>query len=205
MTGTLPTRRSTPGHIPQQYQDADGKWRVRLIASRRKFTDHQQHIYLRAIADHGLKGHAAKMAGVSSMTVNKYLKEDPDFAEAFTSAQEEYQAKVIAHHQDLIFNGTEKRTYDRNGNLVSEEVQYPIRLIEMEIKKVDSDYREKRELDVNVSGGVLVAPATLGSIEDWETKFAGDRSVQDDGEKADQPVTIEGEIIHPESADGKSE
>ena len=41
----------------------------------------------------------------------------------------------------------------------------------MELKKHDSGYREKQELNVNHGGGVLVAPAEMGSIDDWEARF----------------------------------
>lgn len=176
----------------EPYLDDAGKWRVRVTTQRTKFDDEQKHIFLEEYRKDAILGRAAMAAGVSIGTVKKHMKEDPDFAEACMDAQGEYQAKLLTHHQDLVFNGVQKRTFDRNGNVVSEETQYPIRLIELELKAKDPQYRDKREVDVNVSGGVLVAPASMGSIEDWESKY-GDKAKSD--ETAGQSRVIEGEVI----------
>ena len=116
-------------------------------------------------------GEAAAAAGVSTQTVRAHIDKDEDFAEAILECETEYREKLVGHHQDLVFNGTTKKSYDRNGNLVSEEQVYPIRLIELELKKHDPGYREKQEVAVTHSGGVLVAPAETTSIEDWEKRF----------------------------------
>ena len=86
----------------------------------------------------------------------------------------EYRDKLIAHHQELVFNGTKKESFDRNGKLISTETIYPIRLIELELKKHDDGYRDKREVQMNVTGGVLIAPADVKSIDDWEKRFSGE-------------------------------
>ena len=193
MTDQYPPVVPTPiTHKVERYQDADGKWRVRLIAQRHKFDEERKTTFLTALAEHGIKGKAAAAAGITTGTVNNHLKSDSDFAEAYLAAQEEYQSKVLLHHQNLIFNGVEKRTFDRNGNIVSEEVQYPIRLIELELKKVDEGYRDKREVSVDVTGGVLVAPAAVASIDDWEKKFV--KSGENDGDSTPGQI-IEGEVV----------
>lgn len=192
---------TTSGFVPERFTDADGRVRVRLVAVRHKFTDEAKAAFVLELAKHGIKGRAARVAGVTTTTVNRHLKEDPDFAEATLAAKEEYQAKLLEHHQDLVFNGVEKRTYDRNGNLISEEVQYPIRLIELELKKVDQEYREKREVDVNVSGGVLVAPAAVASIEDWEDRFSQPKVVDGASAAIDEAPASPGQIIDGEIAD----
>lgn len=155
-----------------EYQDEDGEWRSRIKMSRRKFGDKEKGKFLEIYRKWGRMGEAAASVEVSTQTVRKAMAEDEEFAEAMLMAEEEYKEKLIGHHQDLVFNGTIKKSYDRNGNLVSEETIYPIRLIELELKKHDSGYREKQEVAVNHSGGVLVAPAEMGSIDDWEKKFA---------------------------------
>jgi hypothetical protein len=114
---------------------------------------------------------AARAAGVSVATVKAELEKDLNFREAFAECVEQYHDRVIAHHQNLIFEGTEKVTYDRLGNEISREKVYPVRLIELELKKVDEGYRDKREVKHDVvSRGVMVAPAEL-SITDWEKQF----------------------------------
>jgi hypothetical protein len=64
--------------------------------------------------------------------------------------------------------------------LISKERTYPIPLLLAELKRVNPEYRESRQVDVKVSGGVLIAPADVPTIKDWERKFLS-------------PVVIEGE------------
>lgn len=158
-------------------QDDDGQWRSTIKMSRIKFDDAAKGIFLDEYKKWGRMGDAAAAAGVTTPTVRKHIAEDEDFAEALMAAEEEYKDKLIAHHQDLVFNGTVKENYDRNGNLVSKETIYPIRLIELELKKHDSGYREKQEIAVNHSGGVLVAPADVGSIDEWEKRFSSAKDI----------------------------
>lgn len=178
--------------VVEEWDDEIGDWRRRIKMSRIKFGEAEKGIFLETYRKWGRMGEAAAAAGVSTQTVRKHIDEDEDFAEALLMAEEEYREKLIGHHQDLVFNGTIKKSYDRNGNLVSEETVYPIRLIELELKKHDQGYREKQELAVNHSGGVLVAPADMGSIEDWEKKFSSMKNVTPDDE--DGITQIEGEV-----------
>ena len=137
-----------------------------------KFGDKEKGVFLDEYRKWGRMGEAAALVGVSTQCVRAQIDKDPEFAEALLIAEEEYKDKLIGHHQDLVFNGTVKKSYDRTGRLVSEETVYPIRLIELELKKHDAGYREKQELAVSHSGGVLVAPAEMASIDDWEKRFS---------------------------------
>ena len=157
--------------------EVTGEWRTVIRMSRNKFDDKAKEIFLLEYAKWGRMGESAAAAGVSTQTVRHHMEEDEDFAEAFYLQEQEYQDKLIGHHQNLLFNGTTKKSYDRNGNLVSEETIYPIRLIELELKKHDEGYRDKREIKHNVSGGVLLAPAEMESIDDWETRFGKAKDV----------------------------
>lgn len=182
--------------IRVQEMDEDGNWRMRIKMSRIKFGDKEKGIFLENYRKWGRMGEAAAAAGVTTGTVRKHMDDDEDFAEAFLMAEDEYKEKLIGHHQDLVFNGTIKRSYDRNGNVVSEETIYPIRLIELELKKHDSGYREKQEVAVSHSGGVLVAPAEMGSIEDWESKFSSAKDVTPhDEEDKEDALLIDAEKI----------
>ncbi|HRI38971.1 MAG TPA: hypothetical protein PLO50_10470 [Nitrospira sp.] len=142
-----------------------------------KFDDKAKGVFLNEYRKWGRMGESAAAAGVSLQCVRYHLDQDEDFGQAMMMAEAEYQDKLIAHHQDLVFNGTERNSYDRNGNLVSTETIYPIRLIELELKKHDKGYREKQELEVKHSGGVLVAPAEMKSIDDWESRFGSAKDI----------------------------
>ena len=181
--------RKTHMFSPVEYQDADGKWRVKIVSQREKLDDRAKGVFLAEYGDHGRIGHAAQAAGVTAQTVRRHMEVDPEFAEACLAAEISYRDKLLEHHQNLVFEGTEKVTYDRQGNVVSTEKIYPIRLIELELKAHDERYRDKREVDMKVSGGVLIAPAEVASIDDWEAKFAG--------------RTIEGEATEVEGDDSQ--
>lgn len=168
-----------------EYQDEDGNWRSRIKMERIKFDDKAKGVFLDEYRKWGRIGEAAAKVGVTTATVRRHMEDDEDFAVAFLECEKEYTEKLIAHHQDLVFNGTEKVSYDRNGNIVSKEQIFPIRLIELELKKHDSGYREKQEIAVNHTGGVMIAPAEMNSIEDWESRF----------NKA-KDVTPEAEVVH---------
>lgn len=172
---SLIARSSRP--IAVKYQDDDGNWRIGVRMSRIKFGDAEKGIFLDEYRKWGRMGESAAQAGVSTQAVRYHMSVDEDFALAVLMAEEEYKDKLVAHHQDLVFNGQEKRIFDRQGKLVSTERVYPIRLIEIELKKHDEGYRDKREVEMKHTGGVLVAPAETASIDDWEKRFSSAKDI----------------------------
>lgn len=174
------SRRSTV--VREEVQDPEtGEWRTKIRFSRRVFNEREKGIFLNEYQKWGRMGESAAAAGVSPQTVRKAMEEDEDFANAVWLCEEAYRDKLIGHHQDLVFNGTEKVNYDRNGNIVSRETVYPVRLIELELKKHDKGYRDRQEVDITHKGGVLIAPAEVGSIDDWEKRFAQAKDVTTPG------------------------
>lgn len=160
-------RASTTGKGRADKVKADQtNWRTKLQQSRIKFDDDQKETYLLKYAEHGLKGRAAKEAGVCLQTVNNHIDNDPDFAAAVEAAQAEYRDKVVDHSTDLALNGIEVKKYNKDGDLIEERRDYPIRLIELELKRVEPGYRDKQTIDLNHGGGVMVAPPDM-SPEDW--------------------------------------
>lgn len=148
-----------------------GKWRIHIQSKKIRMTEEEKGQFLLEYAEHGRISDAAASVGLSAAQVRKELKDDLEFAEGFEIAEETYRDKLIAHHQNLVFNGTVKRVYDKEGNVIAEEQIFPIQLIAMELKKHDPAYRDKQEISMKVSGGVLVAPAEVPTIDDWEKKF----------------------------------
>lgn len=173
---SLISRGSKP--VKKEIFDEDtGEWRTVIRMSRDKFDDDAKSRFLAVFGRWGRIGEAASAAGVTTQTVRKAMEDDEDFAEAFMTQEQEYRDKLISHHQDLIFNGIEKNRYDKDGNLIETSRDYPIRLIEMELKKHDEGYRDKREIKMDHTGGVLVAPASMDSVADWEKRFNGAKDV----------------------------
>ncbi len=175
----------------EEYFDDNGNWRLRIVAGT-KFNEMSRGIFLREMAEHGRKSTAAMAAGVSVTTANWAIKNDADFNEAVAHCQLIYHDRIIAHHQDLLFNGIEKRRYDNKGMVIETIREYPIRLIELELKKHDDGYRDKREINMNVSGGVLVAPAGI-TIEEWEKKHG--ETVEGEFTEAEVKSSVEKAVI----------
>lgn len=184
----------------KQEMDLDtGEWRAVVRMSRRKLdSDVHKAAFLDSYSKWGRMGEAAAAAGVTGATIRKAMEVDEDFAEAVLLAEEAYRERLIAHHQDLVFNGTEKIIYDRNGNVLSREQIFPIRLIELELKKHDKGYREKQEVDITHKGGVMIAPAEMNTIDDWEKRFAGAKNVTPEPTVLPSPS---GQFEHDEDAD----
>lgn len=180
----LPGRGQGSKFLAEDYQDEDGNWRVRIRSQLIKFDDEAKLVFLSVYSQVGRFETAASAAGVSGSCVRVHMKKDTEFAEALLVAQDHYRDKVISHAQNLIFNGTQKETYDRNGNMVSTETVYPIRLIELELKKVDEGYRDKKEVDFKMSGGVMIAPKEVESIDDWKQKF-GPKVIEEEAVEVD--------------------
>ncbi len=141
-------------------------WRTKLQASRIKFDDRQKEVYLQEIAEHSQKRRAAAKAGVCPQTVLNHLENDPEFASAMQSALDEYRDKFVDHAVNLAYEGIEVKKYNKDGDLIEERRDYPIRLIELELKRVEPGFREKQQIDLNHGGGVMVAPAEM-SPEEW--------------------------------------
>lgn len=161
----------------QEYEDSEGMTRYKWTYAP-KVDDEMKQRILEELADHGRLGTACRKNSITMQTIKKHIEKDPEFGRAVMEANEAYKDKLIAHHQNLVFNGTQRVNYDRNGNIVSEETIYPVRLIELELKKHDEGYRDKKEVTMNVSGGVMVAPPEM-SMEDWEKNFSRSDEIGD--------------------------
>lgn len=66
-------------------------WRRKVQQSRLKFDDDTKRVFLEELAASGLKGRAAKKAGISMQTVGVHRENDPDFEEAFIAAEATYR------------------------------------------------------------------------------------------------------------------
>ena len=141
------------------------------------FTDERKNIFLEHFAETGRMQESAEVSGTTAKTVREHMKRDLDFAAAVDIARETYSDKVRKRNSDLYFNPPKKVNYDRNGNIISEEdCIFPL-LNAMELKAHCHEYREKQEVNVNHSGGVMLVPGTVSSADEWEKKY-GNRQVE---------------------------
>ena len=166
-------------------------WREKLQQSRIKFDDDQKLIFLEHLSETGLKGSAARIAGVSLACVKNHLDNDPEFADEYDHALEDYADKIadevkrrgqVGWEEPVFFKGQRvtEPVLNKDGTEALNEEGKPIlryvtvtkfsdRLLELEAKKSNPAYREKQTIDLNASGGgVLVAPAGKTPEEEIE-------------------------------------
>ena len=160
----MPRKSNTGNRNPEADQST---WRTQLRTRRIKFDDGAKQIYLGEYAKHGRKMDAANTAGVSITCVINHLDNDPEFLEAYEEATASYRDRFVGHAMGLAMNGVSEKSYDaKTGNLTRELIRYPIPLIQMELKRIDSSYKENAPVLSESIGGVLVAPAKT-TPEEW--------------------------------------
>lgn len=142
-------------------------WRKKLAPGRIKFDDEAKELFLAAFAEHGRKKHAAMAAGVSVLTVVNHCKNDPDFAHAYDEAQAEYRDKFVAKAiEELAYHGIPIYKVNQvTGEMFEERREHPVRLLEIELRRIDATYRDKQEVNLTGVGGVIVVPAGMTPSE----------------------------------------
>lgn len=167
-------RPSTTGKVRGVKADQT-TWRRKLQQSKIKFDDDQKAIYLAELAKNAIKSAAAKAAGVCIQTVGDHRANDDEFAQRESDAIDAYREKLLNHHQNLLFEGEITKKYDKDGNEIEVKHTYPIRLIELELKRHEPSYRDKQQIELSQTGGVLVAPDDMDP-EEWIKKLEAENA-----------------------------
>lgn len=150
--------KSTTGEVINVKADQTN-WRKKMQQARIKLDDEAKLIYVDKLAETGLKWVSSNAAGVAESTVTTHRKNDPEFDAAVIESLNSYRDKVVDHARTLIFEGEVTKRF-KNGECIEEKHTYPIRLIELELKRQEAEYRDKQTIDLNSQGGgVLIAPA----------------------------------------------
>ena len=164
---TFGRRSSTGGRGPRNVDQTN--WREKLMHNRIKFCDDKKRKFLERFALTGRLMQSCDYAGVTRHCVHNHQKNDPDFAEEYENAKQKYAETLHDFASDLIFNGVEKpiiggKCKDR---VVATVVEYPIPLLQMELRRTNPDYKERSVVEnVGGSGGVVLIPAHMDA-EDW--------------------------------------
>ena len=144
------------------------------------FTESKKAVFLAAFAQFGRISHAADAADISTPTVIRARRADPEFEAAVQIAQIRYNDRVkeavyeggvIGIYEPII-----GREYNSDGKPIKDKVvAYRRNLLPqltiLEAKRTDPEYRDKQQIDMNIRGGILEVPATL-SAEEWEKRFS---------------------------------
>jgi hypothetical protein len=135
------------------------------------FDDERKLRYLRHLAATGRKQESALVAGIVQETARKHGKEDPDgFGAAVDRAVEFFREVVIdrAAHKFAVEGWEEPIFY--KGEQVGGVWKFCPRTFELYAKRMHPEYRERVQADVNVTGGILVIPASAASLDDWQNE-----------------------------------
>ena len=129
-----------------------------------KFDDGARHRFLEELAYSGRIYLAAEAANVCGRTVYRLRQADEDFAELCQQALDRYRDKVAAEVRRRGIEGWLEPVYQQ-GQFVGYKMVYSDRMLELEAKRVDPSYRDRQQVDMNVTGGVMVVP---GLDPNWE-------------------------------------
>jgi hypothetical protein len=131
-----------------------------------KFTPVAMAAILNNLANCGVFYQALVGAGLSYSQFTKLRKEHPDLEPLIDEAMDLYRQKVAHAVHSRAIHGTEKDVYYK-GRVVGQIREYSDRLLELHAKRHCPEYRDKGQLDVNVSGGVLLVQQAPMSKEEW--------------------------------------
>jgi hypothetical protein len=161
----------------------------------RKFSPERKQVYLETLAKTGRSKLAALVAGVTPTCVADHASKDPDFAQQREIAQDTYHEITAALILAQAREGMKDIRYDKEGNITSMRTSYETRLREKMLNRADPTYIETQKSEVAVTGGAVVVPAPIDSVDTWEAtvaKYTG-RTVETTGQ------AVEGKALPEDS------
>lgn len=158
-----------------------------------KFDDNAKLKFLQTLDETGKIGLACQAAGITNGTWIRHKNSDPDFLAAAEHTVRVFNERRAAKIEKQAINGFDEVIFGPNGERDVRK-RYETQLRVLVLKASDKEmYQEKSQVDVNISGGAFIIPATLDNA-DWEKKFAeqSEKFVFDTvGTDHEQPQTAE--------------
>ena len=136
-----------------------------------KFDADAKERFLEHYRETGALYKSAEYAGVTSTTVYDHRGTDDAFAQAMDEAKGMYRDAVSTEVRRRAIEGWEEAVYQR-GEKVGTIRKYSDRMLELEAKRHEPEYRDKQQVDVNHTGGVLVVGSTSQSDAEWAKQWA---------------------------------
>lgn len=133
---------------------------------------------LNHIVNYGVLCHACLSQGVSYRTFEALVKDYPGLKVIKEEAQALYRDKVSrAVHNRAIVGWLEPQFY--KGQFCGYVRKFSDRMLELQAKRVEPEYRDKSAVDVNVKGGVLVVnPSDIENKEVWLDEMRKRRQIE---------------------------
>lgn len=132
------------------------------------FSEERKHQFLEALRKSPNVTVAARKVGISTSTVAKHRKDDPLFEERFQEALNEAIDMLEHNAHQRAFQGVEKGVYYK-GDLVDTQLEYSDALTMFLLKAHRPEkYRERSQVDSNVTGGMTLRVVTGVPIPDTD-------------------------------------
>jgi len=132
---------------------------------------------LNHVVNYGVYAHACLSQGVSYRTFLELVKQYPGFEALKKEAMDLYRDKVRrAVHNRAITGWLEPQFHQ--GQFCGYVRKFSDRMLELQAKRVDPEYRDKSAVELNVPGGVLVVnPNGVENKEAWLEKMRQRRQI----------------------------
>lgn len=138
-----------------------------------RFTDDRKVQFLALLAEYGIKSKVCRAMNISTFVIYEHAKKDPEFAEAMERAMEYFTGQVEEAIFDRAVHGWEEPVFSQKlGRQIGTIRKFDNRLLELLAKRLMPAYREKQQVEHNVSGGVLLVPDRPRE-QDWSEKHGG--------------------------------
>lgn len=197
--GTKPYRASTRGCFAPIAVQTD--WRQKMEAAFIKFDDVAKGRWLAEFERSGRKSFAAAAAGVTMETVQRHIKNDPNFAAMVGEADQKYRDRLCGKIIHEAIEGTlvtkSRLVKSDDGETFEEEVHREVKfesgIRDRILRSLDPAFKDAK--DVNLTGnlgggGVLIVPAVANYAE-WEALFGPDapKAADETGETDDSETS----------------
>jgi len=175
-----PKPHKTKKALPDRRELINETWRERMMQPT-KFDDSAKGVFLQHYGMTKRMKHSAMQAGVCFYTVKKAMKDDAVFKKAVDEMAEYYKDHIHEVHEGQMLGIPEPIMGGKFKDVVVgwKTVFFNNNHIAMELKRTNPEYNEKTQVDMNVTGGVLVAPASM-PMEEYIQKNV--KMISKDGE-----------------------
>ena len=140
-----------------------------------KVTPESLSRFLEVYKECGHKAKAALAANLSYDAIRRAERSDPDFAAEVEQAHELFTARLCEAAYKAAVEGWKVPKYDAKGQLCGHEWKFSERILELLLKRHDPAFREKADIDVKHSGGVVVVQAPAMVPGSWD-EYAAQRN-----------------------------
>ena len=134
-----------------------------------KFTPVKKAEFLEMYSKTGLHNLSARACAVSPETVRRHLKDDPDFAKEYDEVKRDFVDTIESEAYRRAVEGVLEPVFQGKEHVGNKRV-FSDRMLELLLKRHVPEYREKQTVDMNVKGGILIAPLSGEDAKEWERR-----------------------------------